>query len=87
MQRFWSELRTKARMEKPSSPFWVNQLRKFGREGSKGDETLDGVEKGGWGGEEFNTDEVAVELTEGGGTDVLDLGVGDRGLAVNHQLD
>lgn len=74
-------------MEKSRSPFWVGQLRKFGRNGAKCNKALDGVEKCGWGGEEFNTDEIAVERAKRRGADVLDLGFGHRGLAVDHQLD
>ncbi len=63
------------------------QLRKFGRRGPKGHETLDGVEKCGWGGEEFETDEIAVERAERRRTDVLDPGFGHDRLAIDLQLD
>ena len=66
---------------------WVNRLRKFGRKGAIGHQPIDGVEKRGRGGEEFDTDEIAVERTERRRTDVPDARIGDRGLAVEHQAD
>ena len=74
-------------METFSSSNLVSDLRKFGRKGSEGDEAVDGVEKCGWGGQELDTDEIAVEAAERRRADVLDQRFCDRGLAIDHQLD
>lgn len=74
-------------MEQSCAPFWVSQLRKFGRQGAKRHQAFDGVEKCRWGGEEFDTDEIAIERAKRHRADVLDLGFGHGGLAVDRQLD
>lgn len=73
--------------EKPCSPLWVYQLRRFGREGAECDEAFDGIEESGRGSEELQADLIAVECSERIGTDVLDLGFGHCWLTINNQLD
>lgn len=63
----------------------VNDLRKFGRVGAVSHQAIDSFEEGGWGGEEFDTDEIAV--TRLSWFEMADPGIGHRRLSVNQQTD
>lgn len=62
-----------------------NHLRKFGTVGAVSHQAIDGLDECAGRGKKLDTDEIAVGLI--GGFEVPDAGVGDRGLAVEHQAN